>query len=199
VSRPFIAANQPNRKHMKLDSKLLLALSLFALPLGASAQTTAAAAAFGAKAGEHEFTLGGAGGSNRRFSDSFGGASFSYGYFFNDTQELSLRQSINYSNSGAPGARQAWNGATRLAFDQHFGAMGAFRPFVGANFGGAYGRSVNDTFAAGIEVGGKYYVQAHTFVYAIPEYNWFFRHARGINHEFSDGQFNWSLGVGYNF
>src|SRR5581483_6394792 len=108
----------------------------------------------------------GAGGSNRQFSDSFGGANFSLGYFMNDTQELSLRQSINYSNPDFPGARQEWNGATRLAFDQHFAASGPMRPFVGVNFGGAYGKSVTDTWAAGIEAGLKYYVHPNTFVYA---------------------------------
>lgn len=181
---------------MKLQSKLLVSLLLAALPLGVSAQT---AVDYGAHGGDHEFTLGGSGASNRQFSNSFGGLNFSVGQYLNDTQEVSIRQSINYANSGAPGARQEWNGSTRLAFDQHFAAHGAFRPFVGVNVGGAYGRNVTDTWAAGIEAGIKYYVQPRTFVYLTPEYNWFFRHARGIHESFGDGQFNWSVGVGFNF
>lgn len=184
---------------MKTNHRLLVALFIAALPLGVSAQTADATAGFGPKAGDREFTLGGAGASDRRFNDSFGGANLGVGYFFNDNQELSIRQSINYANSSAPGARQQWNGSTRLAFDQHFGGRGPFVPFVGANFGGAYGDSVADTWAAGIEAGLKYYVHPHTFVYAVPEYNWFFRHARDVNNRFGDGQFNWSLGVGFNY
>ena len=181
---------------MKITKSLLLSLSLAALPLGAFAQT--AAADYGPRAGEKEFTLGGSGGSNRQFSDSFGGANIGLGYFLSDTQEISIRQSINYSNPDVPGARQEWNGSTRLAFDQHF-STGALRPFVGVNLGGAYGKGVTDTWAAGVEAGLKYYVLPHTFVYATPEYNWFFRHASGLRHRFSDGQFNWSVGVGFNF
>lgn len=193
-------------KHMKLNPKLLVSmLFLAALPLAAPAQSATAtdygsqaAADYGPRAGDREFTLGGAGGSNRKFNDSFGGANFSIGYFLNNTQEISLRQSINYSNPNLPGARQEWNGATRIAFDQHFGT-GQLRPFVGVNFGGAYGKGVTDTWAAGIEAGLKYYVQPHTFVYATPEYDWSFRHASGLNHRFSSGLFNWSLGVGFDF
>lgn len=180
---------------MKLQSKLLVSLLIAALPLGVAAQT----ADYGPRGGDHEFTLGGSGASNRRISSSFGGANFSIGQYLNDTQEISIRQSINYSNPDLPGARRQWAGSTRLAFDQHFAARGAFRPFVGVNAGGAYGDSVTDTWAAGIEAGVKYYVQPRTFVYVTPEYDWFFRHARGIHNRFRDGQFNWSVGVGFNF
>jgi hypothetical protein len=31
------------------------------------------------------------------------------------------------------------------------------------------------------------------------EYGWFFRHARAIDDRFSDGAFNWGVGIGYNF
>ncbi len=183
---------------MKLKSKLLVSLFIAALPIGVIAQTTTATAAdFGPHAGEREITLGGSGASNRRFSDSLGGATLSVGEFLNDSQEISIRQSINYSNPDVPGARQEWSGATRLAFDQHFGT-GQLRPFIGVNFGGAYGRNVTDTWAAGIEGGLKYYVHPKTFVFVTPEYNWFFRHASGLRHRFNDGQFNWSVGVGFN-
>lgn len=147
--------------------------------------------------GEHEFTIGGSGASNKEMDNSFGGVAFSYGWYLNPTQELVLRQSINYSNPNVGG--QQWNGATRFAFDQHLTAHGALRPFIGANIGGVYGDSVRDTFAAGLEAGAKFYVQPRTFVYAMAEYGWFFRHARSIDNRFSDGQFNWSVGVGFNF
>ena len=183
---------------MKLNSKLLVSLFIAALPLGVTAQTTASAADMGPHGGEREITIGGSGASNRQFSDSVGGATLSVGQFLNDTQEISIRQSINYSNPDLPGARQEWNGATRLAFDQHFGTTGALRPFIGVNVGGIYGRSVTDSWEAGLEAGLKYYVHPHTFVFATPEYDWTFRHASGLRHRFDNGQFNWSVGVGFN-
>ncbi len=147
--------------------------------------------------GEHEFTLGGSGASNKDFDESFGGVNFSYGWYTSPTQAWVVRQSINYANPSSGG--QSWNGATRLAFDQHLAAHGAIRPFVGVNVGGVYGDRVRDTFAAGLEAGAKFYVQSRTFVYAMAEYGWFFRHARNVDDTFSDGQFNWGVGIGFNF
>jgi hypothetical protein len=147
--------------------------------------------------GEREFTVGGAGASNKDFDESFGGVNFSYGWYTSPTQLLVIRQSVNYSNPDNSG--QSWNGSTRIAFDQHFATHGAFRPFVGVNAGGVYGDNVRETFAAGLEAGAKFYVQPRTFIYAIAEYGWFFRRARSLDDRFDDGQFNWSLGVGFNF
>lgn len=167
-----------------------------ALPLALLAQT-AVPVTTDRTAGEHEFTLGGAGASNKDFDNSFGGVNFSYGWYTTPTQLLSLRQSINYSNPSNGG--QQWNGSTRLAFDQHLAAHGALRPFVGVNIGGVYGDAVRDTFAAGLEAGAKFYVQPRTFVYAMVEYGWFFRRARSVDNRFNDGQFNWGVGLGFNF
>lgn len=147
--------------------------------------------------GEHEFTLGGNGASSRSFDDSLGGVNFSYGWYTTPTQLLTLRQSINYSNPSTSG--QSWSGSTRLAFDQHLTARGPLRPFVGVIVGGVYGEGVRDTFTAGLEAGAKYYVQPRTFIYAMVEYGWFFRHARNLDDRFDDGQFTWGVGVGFNF
>jgi hypothetical protein len=177
----------------------LCASLLLAAATAASAQTTvnAPGGLTTRTAGEREFTLGGAGATNKDFDDSFGGVNFSYGWYTSDTQEWVVRQAINYSNPSNGG--QAWNGSTKIAFDQHFASRGALRPFVGVNFGGVYGDRVRDTFAAGLEAGGKFYVQPRTFLYALVEYGWFFRHGRDVDNTFSSGQFNWSVGVGFNF
>lgn len=181
-------------------TNLTICLLALALPLLASAQTAISAPGTidpTRRAGEHEFTIGGSGAANKDFDNTFGGVNFSYGMYINPTLMWSLRQSINYSNPDVGGTQ--WNGATRLAFDQHLTARGPFRPFVGANFGGVYGDRVRDTWAAGLEAGGKFYVQQNTFIYAMVEYGWFFRRARGVDDSFSDGQFNWGIGIGYNF
>lgn len=181
-------------KTRNLTACLLAAL----LPCTALAQTTIPAPADPTRrGGDREITLGGNGAANKEFDDSFGGVNLSYGWYLNETQAIVLRQSVNYSNPSIGG--QTWNGATRIAFDQHLAARGALRPFIGVNAGGVYGDSVRDTFAAGLEIGGKYYVQPRTFVYALVEYGWFFRHAEDVEDRFEDGQFTWSVGVGFNF
>lgn len=148
-------------------------------------------------AGEREFTLGGSGATNKDFDDSLGGINFSYGWYTSDTQQWVLRQSVNYSNPSDGG--QSWNGSTKIAFDQHLASRGALRPFVGVNLGRVYGDRVRDTFAGGLEAGAKFYVQPRTFVYALVEYGWFFRRGKEIDNTFSSGQYNWSMGVGFNF
>lgn len=175
---------------------LLSLVAALAAAVPASAQTTVAVDPT-RRGGEREFTLGGSGASNRDFDDSFGGLNFSYGTYINDLQAWSLRQSINYANPD--NGDQGWVGSTRIAFDHHLAARGALRPFVGVNVGGVYGDNVRDTFAAGLEAGGKFYVQPRTFVYAMAEYGWFFRRARSLDDRFDDGQFTWSAGIGFNF
>jgi hypothetical protein len=179
-----------------MKTKILLPLCLLAtLVPGARAQTTPVSIDAPAS-GTHEFTLGASGVSNKDFDDSFGGLNFSYGTYWNQYLEGSIRQSINYSNPSDDDS--AWNGSTRLAVDQHFGDA-RLRPFVGVNVGGIYGENVRDSFAAGVEAGGKYYVQSRTFVYLMAEYDWTFRHASEVDNRFDDGQFNWNVGVGFNF
>jgi len=151
--------------------------------------------AFGAEAGNWEFTLGGSGGSNRDFDNSLGGVNVSLGYYFTDTVSLSLRQSGNYSNGSGDAE---YDGSTFIALDKHFG-MGPLRPFVGVNFGGFYGDNTNDTFAAGLEGGLKYYVKAQTFLFALVDYAWTFNDSSAATDNFDDGAFVWSVGVGFNF
>lgn len=170
------------------------------LPLTAIAQTPVsdqATADFTRQAGDRELMIGGSGGANTDFDDSFGGVTVAYGTYFNSTVVGVVRQTINYSNPNNGG--RAWNGATKLAVDKHILARGAVRPFVGVNFGGIYGDSVNDSWGAGLETGLKFYVQPRTFIVATVEYSWLFDRADSVDDRFSDGQWNWSLGVGFNF
>jgi hypothetical protein len=164
---------------------------------GVAVATAPSSTSFVRTAGEHEFTLGGSGAVNTSFDDSFGGLNFSYGWYASPTTLLTLRQSINYSNSDTEDAQ--YSGSTRLAYDWHFGDRGPMRPYIGVNIGGVYGERVRDTFAAGLETGVKYYVQPRTFVYFHLEYDWYFRQGTNIDDTFDDGQLNWSVGVGFNF
>lgn len=193
---------------------LLTLLLLAAAPLAQAQMSSAPAATV---AGTREFTLGASGFSDKRFSGSTGGASGSLGWFLNEASEIVVRQSINFSTGGntlvlgpttgtgttptlvTQSGRREWSASTRVAYDLHLATRGAFRPFIGANFGGVYGRSVSDTWAAGLEAGGKFYVQPRTFIVALVEYGWFFNRTRNLDDRFRDGQFNWSAGIGFNF
>ncbi|HWA86106.1 MAG TPA: hypothetical protein VG710_07795, partial [Opitutus sp.] len=128
--------------------------------------------------------------------NSFGGAAVSYGQYLNSGTEVVLRQTVDYSNPPVGGAQ--WNGSTKVALDQNFSDT-KLRPFVGVNFGGIYGESVRDTWAAGLEGGAKYYVKPQTFVGATIEYGWLFERAHSIDDRFKDGAWNWSVGMGFDF
>lgn len=184
-------------KRMNLIKKSLLASALLAVAAAIPMSAQTAVVDTTRRSGEREFTIGGSGASNRDFDSSLGGVDFSFGQYINETQLVTLRQSVQYANPNIGG--QQWAGSTRIAFDQHFSARGALRPFIGANIGGIYGEGVRDTFTAGLEVGGKWYVQPKTFIFAMVDYSWLFRHARGIDDQFDDGRFGWNLGVGFNF
>lgn len=170
----------------------------FAAAVTLAAQTTvpipsdAALRDLGPRRGDRELIIGGSGGADRRFDNSFGGATISYGVFVSDSLSSILRQSVNYSNPENAGSQ--WNGVTRFAVDQHF-LQGPLRPFLGANVGRVYGEGVRDSWVAGLEGGAKYYVMPRTFLHATVEYGWLFQRARA----FDDGQWNWSLGVGFAF
>ncbi len=147
--------------------------------------------------GVRELTFGGSGGVDRGFNDSFGGATASYGVYFNNEWLGVVRQSINYNNPDVGATR--WSGSTRVAANYHFTELGMVMPFVGASFGRIYGDAVHDTWTAGLEAGLKYYVRRQVFVFAMVEYSWFFERGRQLDNNFDKGQFGWTTGVGFNF
>jgi hypothetical protein len=150
---------------------------------------------FGPEIGDWELTLGGSGSSAHDFSGGRGDVTGSLGYYFTPNWALSIRQGIGFSDFGGG---SSWSGATRGALDYHFN-LDRLRPFVGVNFGGIYGDGVTDTFAAGLEAGLKYYVQPRTFIMGLVEWQWLFKEARDIDDTFDDGQFIYSLAIGFNF
>ena len=162
-----------------------------------SASSYRAADEFGPHKGSWEFTLGGSGGSNKALNNSLGGVNATLGFYVNDSLEVSVRQSGNYTNNSGSGGPN-YDGSTFVGVDQHFGT-GRLRPFVGINFGGLYGDTTNDSWAAGIEGGLKFYVQPKTFLFALANYAWTFDNSNKATDNFNDGAFLWSVGVGFNF
>ncbi len=147
--------------------------------------------------GDKEFTLSGSGGNDREFRAGSVNANGSFGYFVTDGFELTVRQSVSYSDGGQ-GQKQIWNGSTRGGADYNFD-LGRWRPFIGANIGYVYGQGVSDTWEAAPEAGVKFFVNDTTFIYTQVEYQFFFRDTGDANDSFKDGQFVYSLGVGFRF
>ena len=145
--------------------------------------------------GDKEITLSGSASNSSDFDGVFIGANGSLGYFITDNLEIGIRQSVSYTDVGVDASL---NGSTRVAGDFHFD-LEAWQPFVGANFGYVYGDAVSDTFEAAPEAGIKFFVNSTTFIFAMVEYQFFFDEADEADNAFEDGQFLWSLGVGFRF
>ena len=145
--------------------------------------------------GDKEITLSGSAANGSDFDGVSGGINGSFGYFMTDNLELSIRQTVTYTDIGVDASL---NGATRIALDFHFD-LEALQPFVGGNFGYVYGDAVNDTFEAAPEGGVKWFVNSTTFIFAMAEYQFFFDSGDDADDSFEDGQFVYSLGIGFRF
>ena len=144
--------------------------------------------------GDKEVTLSGSAANGPDFDGFTAGVNASIGLFLTDNLELSLRQTVTYSDV----FDTSLNGATRVALDFHFD-MEALQPFVGGNFGYVYGDVVNDTFEAAPEGGIKWFVNSTTFIFAMAEYQFFFDSGDEADDSFEDGQFVYTLGIGFRF
>ena len=145
--------------------------------------------------GDKEITLSGTAANGPDWDGVSGGINGSFGYFLTDNLELSIRQTIQYSDIFVD---SALNGSTRVALDFHFD-MEALQPFVGGNFGYVYGDAVNDTFEAAPEGGVKWFVNSTTFLFVMAEYQFFFDSGDDADEGFDDGQFVYTLGIGFRF
>ncbi|RFA31144.1 hypothetical protein CAI21_00325 [Alkalilimnicola ehrlichii] len=148
--------------------------------------------------GDREITLFGSGRSDVDFDNNTISVNGSFAQYLTDEWSLGVRQGIDYIDR--PDESSIWQGSTALFTQWHFGAPDAMvRPFVGVNFGGFYGDNLTDTWAAGPEVGAKWYVQPQTFILTQVDYQFTFRNADDLDEDWDDGRFNYHIGVGYNF
>jgi hypothetical protein len=165
--------------------KLMVVAALALLP--------AAAAQAQFQAGDWALTLSGQGSNGPDFDGTQFSVNADIGYFLTKEFEVSLRQSIGYSDL-VQGT--AWNGSTRVAVDYNWD-MGRWVPYIGANIGYVYGDGVNDSWLAGPEAGVKFFVNSTTYVQLGVEYQFFFDQGDDASEAFSDGQFLYSLGIGF--
>lgn len=165
---------------------VLPVLAMFLVPAAAQAQE------YGFDAGNWELTLSGGGSNDRDFNGTSLNVQASVGYFFNDNIELAVRQDLRYTDVAV---ESAWDGSTVIALDYHFD-LGRWQPFVGVNVGYVYGDATSDTWAAGPEVGVKYFITQSTFVQLLAQYEFFFDSDDVDSEAFSDGFFRYLLGLG---
>jgi len=151
------------------------------------------------KTGDWELTLGATAANGPNFDGVSGGGTGSVGYFFTPSLELGFRQGVQYSDIGAGGNG---NGSSLrlesdVPLDYHFD-LGRWQPFVGVNIGYIYGDFGHNTFEAGPEAGVKWFANDTTFLYGIVDYEFpFDKHSN--DNAFSDGIFNYGIGVGFRF
>jgi hypothetical protein len=145
------------------------------------------------EAGNKELTLSGSGNNDKDFEAGAVGVAGSFGYFLTDSLEVGGRQSFSYADTGDD---SSWSASTRGFVDFNFD-LGAWRPFVGFNLGYVYGDDVTDTWETAPEAGVKWFANDKTFIYAMVEYQWFWRETSDIGDNFDDGQFVYSLGIGF--
>jgi len=182
--------------HTLFKKSLLISSVSSALILAAPLATAQVGQVSGPSAGTQEITLGGAGASDNSFDETSFSIQGSWGQYLNDAAMWGVRQTVNVRDSAEHNT--IFDGSTRLFYDYHFGT-GATRPFVGASFGGFYGRHVRNTFAAGPEAGVKHWLNDSVFVNGMVEYQFLFRSGRDARDRYDDGALFYSLGLGYNF
>jgi len=178
-------------------NKYAIALvATLALPGAAFAQSSTTTSNVGPKAEDWELTLSGNGSSDNDFDNHNFGASASVGKYISPNFLIGVRQSLNFND--VPGGNDVVNGATR-GFGDYVFDLGRFRPYIGVSIGGIYGEGINDTLAAGPEIGLKYYADSRTFLFLQTEYQFAFDDVGDATDAADDGQFFHSLGIGFNF
>lgn len=182
------------RKYLAVAAVVGIAPGLAAAQVGAGTQHMGA----GVGMGDSEITLMGSGSSDVDFDLNRFSLAGSYAYYFSDAGAVGLRQAVTFF--GGPDVSDAWQGATNVFGQWHFGGPTAMaRPYIGASVGGIYGDNLADTFTAGPEVGVKWYVQPRTFILTHIDYQFTFEDADEVQEDWDDGRFNYHVGVGYNF
>ena len=157
---------------------------------------TAKAEAYGPSDGDWEFLLAGTGSNDKDFNNGSGGFTASLGYFLTESLELGVRQSLSIADFG----ETTWIASTRVAADWNF-KLDKFVPFIGVNLGYVYGDDdfVDETFFGAPEAGIKWFVKPETFIELLAEYQFFFENSDELDNGFEDGQFVYTLGIGFLF
>lgn len=158
----------------------------------------ASAPAFGQVRGPWELQLGAGGVSEKSFRGFAGALNVSAGYFVLDNLELSLRQTLAYTDLGVP---KTFIGATRFGVDYHFplGERQQFLPYLGVNIGYLYGDEAADLIEFAPEAGLKWFASSDVFLFLQLEYQSLVKSGADFTTAFSNGQWVITSGIGIRF
>lgn len=136
--------------------------------------------------GETEFTLAGGGASTYNLSDNALGLSTSLGYYVTDNIDASVRQSVFFNDA----AGSDFSGSTGIGLDYNL-RLGNLVPFAGVQASVAYGIG-HPAWAAGPEIGAKFYVREKTFVFGRAAYDFRLNDRNGSK----DDGLKYTIGIG---
>jgi len=133
-----------------------------------------------------DFTISGSGSNDKDFRTFNAAVTAGIGWFWTDQFEIGFRPSVQIGDGGSD---YLW-GAFVFG-DWHFDLGNGWVPYVGANLGYSFGGgSFDDGFAAGPELGIKYFMNATTYVYGNVAYEF------DLNEGLDSGAFIYGLGLG---
>lgn len=144
-----------------------------------------------------ELTLSASGENGNKFNGVSASGNVGIGYYLTENLELAVRQTVGYSDLS--GVSLDASTAAAVDFNLPLGDHGQFVPFFGADVGYVYGKGITDTWEAAPEAGIKFYVNSTTFIYGEAQYQFFWRHtnSNALGNGFNNGQFVYSVGVGF--
>lgn len=180
---------------MRIETLATMTALLFAaLPAPASEHEEEV---FGPEDGDFEFTLGANGNNDNQFDSGGFSLATSLGYFLTDHFEIGARHNMSFFD--AEDVDSTFLATTRGFLDFHLD-LDRFQPFIGANIGIRYGDGeIDETGTIAPEGGIKFYALEKVFILAMMEYQWFFNEVSDIDDTADDGQFVYTLGLGFNF
>ena len=182
----------------------ILTASALALPAASQTtetQTTSSGAyveegIYGPDDGDWEFQLSASGANDSSFDAGAFNLGTSLGFFLTDGFELGARHNMSFFDTDDSDSNFA--ATTRGFLDYHLN-LNRFRPFLGVSAGGLYGDEVDEAFVLAPEGGIKFYALPKTFLLGQMEYQFAFEDVDDADEAADDGQFVYTLGIGFNF
>ena len=120
----------------------------------------------------------------------------SLGLFLTDGFELGARHNMSFFDTDDSDSNFA---ATTRGFLDYNIDLDRVRPFFGVNAGALYGDEVDEAFVLGPEAGIKFFALEKTFIIGQMEYQFAFEDVDDADEAADDGQFVYTLGIGFNF
>jgi hypothetical protein len=175
----------------------LCAATAFALPVATWGQTPQNDDdAFGPDAGDWEFQLSASGANDNDFDVGAFTLTGGLGYYLTEGFEPGIRHSMSFFDSDDTDSTFA---ATTSGFIDYNIDLDRFRPFFGVSLGGRYGDNTDEAFALAPEAGIKWYALEKTFLIGQMGYEFLFESADQADEAADDGNWVYTLGIGFNF